>query len=48
MHRKVPTLFVGSVKSLDRLKNWLASKEVLGLQPVGFLTLEGEPFRRAT
>lgn len=41
--RKVPTLFVGSMKSLDRLKNWLASKEVLGLQPVGFLTLEGEP-----
>lgn len=41
--RRVPTLFVGSLKSLDRLKNWLASKEVLGLQPVGFLTLEGEP-----
>lgn len=41
--RKVPTLFVGSLKSLDRLKNWLASKEVLGLQPVGFLTLEGDP-----
>lgn len=39
--RKVPTLFVGSLKSLDRLKSWLASKEVLGLQPIGFLTLEG-------
>jgi exopolysaccharide biosynthesis polyprenyl glycosylphosphotransferase len=41
-HRKIPTLFVGSVKSLDRLKNWLASKEVLGLQAVGFLSLEGD------
>jgi exopolysaccharide biosynthesis polyprenyl glycosylphosphotransferase len=40
--RKVPTLFVGSLKSLDKLKHWLASKEVLGLQPMGFLTLEGD------
>lgn len=40
--RKVPTLFVGSLKSLDRLKHWLASKEALGLQPVGFLTVEGD------
>lgn len=39
--RKVPTLFVGTLKSLDKLKNWLAAKEVLGLQAVGFLTLEG-------
>jgi exopolysaccharide biosynthesis polyprenyl glycosylphosphotransferase len=39
--RRVPTLFVGSVKSLDRLKHWLASKEVLGLHAVGFLTIEG-------
>jgi exopolysaccharide biosynthesis polyprenyl glycosylphosphotransferase len=42
--RRVPTLFVGSLKSLDKLKHWLASKEVLGLQPVGFLTLEENPF----
>ena len=41
--RRVPTLFVGSLKSLDRLKVWLASKEALGLQAVGFLTLEDEP-----
>jgi putative colanic acid biosynthesis UDP-glucose lipid carrier transferase len=40
--RRVPTLFVGSLKSLDRLKHWLASKEVLGLHAVGFLTLEGD------
>jgi len=35
--RRVPTLFVGSHKSLEKLKQWLASKEMLGLQPVGFL-----------
>ena len=40
--RKVPTLFVGTLKSLDKLKHWLAAKEVLGLQPIGFLTLEGD------
>jgi len=40
--RRVPTLFIGTVKSLDRLKNWLASKEVLGLQAAGFLTVDGE------
>lgn len=38
--RKVPTLFVGSLKGLDKLKHWLAAKEVLGLEAVGFLTLE--------
>jgi putative colanic acid biosynthesis UDP-glucose lipid carrier transferase len=43
---RVPTLFIGTVKSLDRLKNWLASKEVLGLQAVGFLTLEGEALQQ--
>lgn len=41
--RRVPTLFVGSLGSLARLKDWLATKEVLGLQPVGFLSVEGEP-----
>jgi exopolysaccharide biosynthesis polyprenyl glycosylphosphotransferase len=40
--RSVPTLFVGTLKSLEKLKDWLASKEVLGLQAVGFLTLEGD------
>jgi putative colanic acid biosynthesis UDP-glucose lipid carrier transferase len=39
---RVPTLFIGTLRSLERLKGWLASKEVLGLQAVGFLTLEGE------
>jgi exopolysaccharide biosynthesis polyprenyl glycosylphosphotransferase len=41
-HRRIPTLFVGSVQSLGRLKSWLASKEVLGLQAAGFLSLEGD------
>lgn len=40
---KVPTLFVGSTGSLAKLKAWLASKEALGLMPVGFVTLNGEP-----
>ena len=41
--RKLPTLFVGNPGSLSRLQNWLASKEVLGLQPVGFLTDDENP-----
>jgi exopolysaccharide biosynthesis polyprenyl glycosylphosphotransferase len=43
--RRVPTLFVGTLGSLARLKDWLVTKQVLGLQPVGFLSLEGEPDR---
>jgi len=40
---KMPTLFIGSVKSLARLQNWMASKAILGMQPVGFLTEDGAP-----
>lgn len=36
--RRVPTLFIGSQRSLEKLKHWLASKEMLGLYPVGFLS----------
>lgn len=36
-NRLIPTLFIGSPKSLDRLGHWLASKETIGVQPVGFL-----------
>ena len=36
--RRVPTLFIGSQRSLDRLKYWMASKEMLGLHAVGFLS----------
>lgn len=45
--RRVPTLFIGSQRRLDTLKHWLASKEMLGLHPVGFLSDQelqiGEP-----
>ncbi|AOS45885.1 UDP-glucose:undecaprenyl-phosphate glucose-1-phosphate transferase [Lacunisphaera limnophila] len=41
--RRVPTLFVGRLGSLEHLKGWLATKEVLGLHPVGFLSLDGAP-----
>jgi exopolysaccharide biosynthesis polyprenyl glycosylphosphotransferase len=41
--RRIPTLFIGTQKNLDRLKNWLASKEMLGLQPVGFLSEQELP-----
>ncbi len=41
--RQVPTLFVGTVAGLERLRSWLASKEALGLHAAGFLSLEGTP-----
>ena len=37
-NRRVPTLFIGGQRSLVKLKHWLASREMLGLQPVGFLS----------
>ena len=37
-NHRIPTLFIGSAKSLDKLKHWLASKEMLGLHPVGVLS----------
>jgi exopolysaccharide biosynthesis polyprenyl glycosylphosphotransferase len=40
---KMPTLFIGSTKGLAKLQNWMASKRILGMQPVGFLTEEGPP-----
>jgi len=39
----MPTLFIGSIKSLERLRGWMASKQALGMQPIGFLTDEGAP-----
>ena len=41
--RKVPTLFVGTLPGLEKLRGWLASKEALGLHAAGFLSLEGTP-----
>src|SRR5690606_8133122 len=46
--RRVPTLFIGSLRSLDKLRKWLASKQALGLQPVGFLTLSDEKVPHGT
>lgn len=43
--RQVPTLFVGTMDGLERLRGWLASKESLGLHAAGFLSLEGTPIR---
>jgi len=40
---KMPTLFVGSPRTLAKLNAWMASKAILGMQPVGFLTEEGAP-----
>jgi exopolysaccharide biosynthesis polyprenyl glycosylphosphotransferase len=41
--RKVPTLFVGTLAGLEKLRDWLASKEALGLHAEGFLSVEGAP-----
>ncbi len=38
---KAPTLFIGTAAQIGRLRGWLATKEVLGIQPVGFLTEVG-------
>ena len=35
---KIPTLFVGSAARAERLGEWLAAKEALGLRSVGFIT----------
>ncbi len=37
----VPTLFIGASQQVDKLRVWLATKEALGIQPVGFLTPSG-------
>lgn len=36
--RRIPTLFFGTEKNLGMLRQWLASKEMLGLHPVGFIS----------
>lgn len=40
---QLPTLFVGTVEQIGRLKNWMASKQVLGIQPVGYLSEHAMP-----
>lgn len=39
--RQVPTVFIGGLESRKRLKSWLASKEMLGVCPVGFISDNG-------
>lgn len=39
---KVPTVFVGSARSLPRFEEWLRDREHVGLQAVGFVTLDGD------
>jgi len=39
---KAPTLFIGRAAQIGRLRSWLANKEVLGIQAIGFLTEGGE------
>ena len=38
----LPTLFVGSSASLEKLGEWVASMRDLGIQPVGYLTIKDE------
>lgn len=42
-NRRMPTLFIGGLQKLEGLRSWLASRESLGLQPVGFLSNQGHP-----
>lgn len=41
----LPTVFIGRVRSMHRLREWVAQKEGIGIQPVGFLS--DEPVDRA-
>ncbi len=34
---QIPTLFIGTESQFGRLKNWLSSRQALGIQPVGYL-----------
>src|ERR1022692_3660286 len=36
-NHRIPTLFIGGSAGMEKLKLWLASREMLGLYPVGFL-----------
>jgi exopolysaccharide biosynthesis polyprenyl glycosylphosphotransferase len=39
---QIPTLFVGGRAGLDKLKHWMASREMLGLHAVGFVSDEAD------
>ena len=36
--RRLPTLFIGRVASLETLRQWISTREVLGIDPVGVLS----------
>lgn len=38
---QIPTLFIGTEAQFGRLKNWLFSRQALGIQPVGYLSEAG-------
>lgn len=44
---RIPTLFIGRARSLPLLKNWLDQRTHLGVQPAGFVTLDGVPAAEA-
>lgn len=40
---RIPTVFVGSARSLPRFQEWLQDREHVGLQAVGFVALDDVP-----
>ncbi|HTO03052.1 MAG TPA: exopolysaccharide biosynthesis polyprenyl glycosylphosphotransferase [Opitutus sp.] len=40
---QLPTLFIGPLASLSRLRDWVADKELLGIFPVGVLSDDAPP-----
>ena len=42
-NHRIPTLFIGGSAGMEKLKLWLASREMLGLFPVGFISDQESP-----
>ena len=40
-NHQIPTLFIGNEVQIGRLKDWLTSRQVLGIQPMGYLSDDG-------
>ena len=40
-NHQIPTLFIGNEGQIGRLKNWLQSRQALGIQPIGYLSDDG-------
>ena len=38
----IPTLFIGNEGQIGRLKDWLQSRQALGIQPMGYLSDDGQ------